>query len=451
MKNILVIGAGLSSSTLIKYLLENSGTYDWKITLGDKDCGTAQKKINGHANGKAICFDVFNKKQCWDEVTKADLVVSMLPASMHALVATDCVKQGKPMVTASYVSDEIRAMDKEAREAGVLLLNEIGVDPGIDHMSAMKVIDELQDNGGEINSFRSFTGGLVAPKSDNNPWNYKFTWAPRNVVLAGQGTAQIIFNGMYKYIPYHKLFSRTQRINVLDYGEFEAYLNRDSLKYRSIYGLDNIPTMVRGTLRRPGFCKSWNIFVQLGMTDDTYTLENSENMTYHDFLETFLRYYPGLSLEENVAQYTGVDEDSMPMYRLRWLGLFDKKKKIGLKNATPAQILQQLLEEKWLFEEDDKDMIVMQHQFGYMEKEHNRKILSSMVAEGDDHVHTAMSKTVGLPVAIAVKLILTGRLNLTGVHIPTKKEIYMPVLDELEKYGIRFIEEEMETEDFLNY
>lgn len=451
MKQILVIGAGLSSSTLIKYLLENSEAFDWKITLGDKDCDSAQKKINGHPNGRAICFDVFDKKQCWDEISHADLVVSMLPASMHSLVATDCVKQGKPMVTASYVSDAIKGMDKEAREAGVLLLNEIGVDPGIDHMSAMKVIDELTNNGGELTAFRSFTGGLVAPKYDNNPWNYKFTWAPRNVVLAGQGTAQIIVNGMFKYIPYHKLFSRTQRINVLDYGEFEAYLNRDSLKYRSIYNLDNIPTMVRGTLRRPGFCKSWNMFVQLGMADDTYTLENSENMTYHDFLETFLRYYPGLSLEENVAKYTGIEEDSMPMYRLRWLGLFDKKKKIGLKNATPAQILQKLLEEKWVFEEDDKDMIVMQHQFGYVEKGHNRKILSSMVVEGDDHVHTAMSKTVGLPVAIAVKHILTGKLNLSGVHIPTRKEIYEPVLDELEHYGIRFIEEEMETEDFLNY
>lgn len=451
MKDILVIGAGLSASTLINYLLDHSQQFNWKVRLADKDIETARKKIANHPNGDAVLFDVFDRGQCRKMVHEADIVVSMLPATMHALVATDCVELGKPMVTASYVSDAIKALDSEARKAGVLLLNEMGVDPGIDHMSAMHVIDGLKSEGCQITSFRSFTGGLIAPKSDNNPWNYKFTWAPRNVVLAGQGTAQFIINGMYKYIPYHRLFSRIQRVHVLEYGEFEAYLNRDSLKYRSIYGLDNIPTMVRGTLRRPGFCKTWNIFVQLGITDDTYTLENSENMTYHDFLETFLRYHPELTLEQNVSQYVNIDEDSMPLYRLRWLGLFDKKKKIGLKNATPAQILQHLLEKKWVFEKEDRDMIVMQHQFGFLESGHKKKILSSMVVEGDNHVHTAMSKTVGLPVAIAVKEILSGNLKLSGVHVPTLKEIYVPILKELEQYGIRFIEEEMEAEDFLRY
>jgi len=451
MKKILVLGAGLSASTLIKYLLDHSVQFEWKVRIADKDRNLAEKKIAGHPNGEAIEFDVFNRKQCRSEVELADIVVSMLPATMHALVASDCVELRKPMVTASYVSDAIRALDSEAKSAGVILLNEMGVDPGIDHMSAMHVIDGLKSQGCEIASFRSFTGGLIAPRSDNNPWNYKFTWAPRNVVLAGQGTAQFIINGMYKYIPYHRLFSRTQRINVLEYGEFEAYLNRDSLKYRSIYDLDNIPTMVRGTLRRPGFCKTWNIFVQLGITDDTYTLENSENMTYHDFLETFLRYHPEFTLEQNLARYLNIDEDSMPLYRLRWLGLFDNKRKIGLKNATPAQILQKLLEEKWIFEKDDRDMIVMQHQFGFYENGHKKKILSSMVVEGEDQVHTAMSKTVGLPVAIAVKEILNGKLKLSGVQLPTKKEIYQPILSELEQYGIRFIEQEMETEDFLRY
>jgi len=451
MKKILVIGAGLSASTLIKYLLDNSTEHDWKITLADKNIETALKKIDNHPNGNAIAFDVFDKEQCWNEISKADLVVSMLPASMHVLVATDCVKQGKPMVTASYISKEIKALDEDAKKAGVLLLNEIGVDPGIDHMSAMRIIDRFKDEGVELESFRSFCGGLVAPKFDNNPWNYKFTWAPRNVVLAGQGTAQFIINGKYKYIPYHKLFKRVQRIDVLDYGEFESYMNRDSLKYRSIYGLENIPTMVRGTLRRPGFSKSWNGFVQLGMTEDGYTLENSENMSYAEFTETFLRFHPELSLEQNVAQYLELDDDSMPMYRLRWLGLFDTRTKIGLKNATPAQILQKLLEEKWAFLSEDRDMIVMQHQFGYYQNENKRKIVSSMVVEGDDHIHTAMSKTVGLPLAIAVKHILTGKLNITGVHVPTLPEIYNPVLDELEDHGIKFIEEEMEAEDFHRF
>jgi saccharopine dehydrogenase-like NADP-dependent oxidoreductase len=451
MKNILVIGAGLSASTLIRYLLDQSEEYGWKVKIADIDEDLARAKVNGHPNGSTIKFDATDEEQCLHEVSRADLIISMLPAKMHYGIARSCVKLGKSMVNASYVSDEIKLLDEEAKRAGVLLLNEMGVDPGIDHMSAMQIIDQIREMGGELLSFRSFTGGLVAPRYDNNPWNYKFTWAPKNVVLAGQGTAQIIVNGMYKYIPYHRLFTRIQRINVLDYGEFEAYLNRDSLKYRSIYGLDNIPTMIRGTLRRPGYSRTWNVLVQLGMTDDTYTLENSENMTYSDFTETFLKYRPEVSLERNVAEYVGIDEDSTIMYRLRWLGLFDKRRKIGLKNATPAQILQHLLEEKWHFEKHDRDMIVMQHQFGFTLNGEKEKIISSMVVEGDDHTHTAMSKTVGLPVAIASKLILQGRLKLTGVHVPTIKDIYQPVLDELQEYGIKFIEEQIAVEDYLHY
>jgi len=451
MKNILVIGAGLSASTLIQYLLDHSVKYDWKVKIADIDENLAHQKANGHSNGLALKFDAFDKEQCWDEVGEADLVISMLPAKMHYLIAENCIKLGKPMVTASYVSDEIKALDDDAKKAGVILLNEMGVDPGIDHMSAMQIINDIRDAGGDLFSFRSYTGGLVAPKYDNNPWNYKFTWAPKNVVLAGQGTAQIIVKGKYKYVPYHKLFDRVQRFNVLDYGEFEGYFNRNSLKYRSIYGLDNISTMVRGTLRRPGYSRTWNVLVQLGMTDDTYTLEDSENMTYSDFTETFLRYEPEVSLEENVAKYVGVDKDSAIMYRLRWLGLFDKQRKIGLKNATPAQILQNLLEEKWHFDKDDRDMIVMQHQFAYEHEGEKSRIISSMVVEGDDHIHTAMSKTVGLPVAIGAKLILEGKLNLTGVQMPTKKEVYQPILKELEEYGIKFFEEKVPYKDHLHY
>ncbi|NCA85976.1 MAG: saccharopine dehydrogenase [Clostridia bacterium] len=447
MKNILVIGAGLSASTLIRYLLDHAEQHDWHITLGDKDCTLAERKINKHPRGKAICFDANNRQQSWEEVSHADIVVSMLPAFMHSLIATDCVKQGKTMVTASYVSDEIRALDTAARKAGVLLLNEIGVDPGIDHMSAMHVLDKLREQGAEMTEFRSYCGGLVAPQSDNNPWNYKFTWAPRNVILAGQGMAQAIVDGTYQYIPYHQLFRRTTRVEVLNYGEFEAYLNRDSLKYRSVYGLDGIPTMVRGTLRRPGYSQTWDIFVQLGLTNDTVTIENSENMTYLDFLNAFIEPDPCCTPEENLAFYTGITTDSMEMYRLRWLGLFDSNKKIGLKQATPAQILQKLLAEKWVFLPHDRDMIVMQHQFGYRLQGEQRHMLSSMIVEGDDPVHTAMAKTVGLPIAIAVKLILTGKLKHTGVHIPTIKEIYLPVLHELEDYGIRFIEEEEAAEN----
>ncbi len=441
MKKILVLGAGLSCSTLIRNLLENSTKHSWKVRVGDISEETAKKKIGAHKNGEAFSFDVFNQEQRCNEIKAADIVVSMLPASMHHMIADSCLNHKKNMVTASYVSDEIKNKDEEARKKGILILNEIGVDPGIDHMSAMAVIDRVKESGGELTAFRSNTGGLVAPKSDNNPWNYKFTWNPRNVVVAGQGSAaQIIVNSTYKYIPYHKLFQRIERTEIKNYGEFEVYMNRNSLKYRQSYGLEDIPTMIRGTMRRPGFCKAWDVFVQLGATDDTYTLENSENMTYRDFINTFTKYEEGKNLEEKVRKYLNIHEESIVMYKLRWLDIF-KDKKIGLKNATPAQILQKILKEKWTLGKDEKDMIAMQHKFEYNLEGKNKRITSSLVVEGEDDIHTAMSITVGMPVAIAVKLILTGKIKETGVHIPVKKTIYKPILKELEEYGIKFIED----------
>jgi len=422
MKKILILGAGLSATSLISYLLEISEEHQWEVTVADCVLATAEKKVGTHKNGRAIEFNVKDEKQRRDEINRADLVVSMLPASMHPVVAKCCVSLKKHMVTASYVSDEVKALDQEAKENGVILLNEVGVDPGIDHMSTMQVIDKIKAQGGEMISFRSYTGGLVAPKYDNNPWNYKFTWNPRNVVLAGQGIAKLIVKGKYKYIPYNQLFKRTVRANILDVGEFEGYPNRDSLKYRKIYGLDNIPTMLRGTLRRPGFCKSWDIFVQLGMTDDTYTLEDSENMTYRDFINTYLRYEENMFVENKLCKYLNISPESYSIYLLRWLGIFSEKR-VGLKNATPAQILQQLLEEKWALDKDDKDMIVMQHQFGYKLDGEEKLITSSMVFIGKDNENTAMSLTVGLPAAIAVKLILTGKITTPGVHIPVTKNI----------------------------
>ena len=441
MQKVLILGAGLSASSLIEYLLNHSEKYDWVIRIGDLSVETATRKINGHPRGEAFSFDVKNRMQTNEEVSKADIVVSMLPASMHFTVAEACVKHAKNMVTASYVSKEIQSLHEQAISKDILILNEIGVDPGIDHMSAMKVINEIREKGGEINEFYSATGGLVAPKYDNNPWNYKFTWNPRNVVIAGQGTSMYIKNNRYKYIPYHKLFKRIVRTNVLNYGEFEMYPNRDSLKYRSIYGLDEIPSMYRGTMRRPGFSKTWDVFVQLGCTDDSFIIEDSENMTYREFINSFLRYEPHTPVEEKLAKYLDIREDSDIMYKLRWLGIFENIE-IGLKSATPAQILQHILLQKWVLDEDDKDMIVMQHRFITVIKGKEREILSSMVIEGTDQVHTAMSKTVGYPVAIATKLILTGQLKAKGVKIPIDKDIYEPVLSELEEMGIQFIEEE---------
>ena len=443
MQHILILGAGLSASSLIKYLLEKSEKYDWQIRLGDLSLETAMAKIDNHPRGEAFYFNVDDDVQCRAEVANADIVVSMLPAALHFRVARACVDLSKNMVTASYVSPQIEALNDEAIAKNVLILNEIGVDPGIDHMSAMQVIDRIKAEGGEISNFQSSTGGLVAPKYDNNPWNYKFTWNPRNVVLAGQGVSKFIRKGKYKYIPYHKLFKRILRTEVLDLGEFEIYPNRDSLKYREIYGLNDISSMFRGTMRRPGFSRSWDVFVQLGMTDDTFIIEDSEHMTNREFVNLFLRYETVTPVETKVAHYLGLEEDGDIMYKLRWLDLF-KPIKIGLKRATPAQILQHILLKKWVLDTGDKDIIVMQHRFEVKKDNQRKTILSSMAIEGTDQVHTAMSKTVGYPVAIACKLILTGKIKDIGVKIPIASSIYEPILEELSELGIKFTEEEIE-------
>ncbi len=442
MKNILVVGAGRSASSLIQYLLLQSESRKWKVTVADVSLTLAEQKTKKHPASRSIVLDIHDAVQRQTEIAAADLVISMLPASMHIEVAQDCVRLAKHLVTASYVSKEIAGLDEAARKAGIVLLNEAGLDPGIDHMSAMKVIDRVHASGGEFIAFRSYCGGLVAPEYNTNPWGYKFSWNPRNVILAGQGTAQYIENGVYRYIPYNRLFLQTEKLDIGGYGSFEAYANRDSLSYRHPYGLENIPTMLRGTLRMPGYCNAWNIFVKLGLTDDSYRINDSEKLTYGELIESFLPAGKGTTRERLILF---MDKEMTPesISKLDWLDLFSKRK-IGLSNATPAMILQQLLEEKWKLEEGDKDMIVMQHQFEYRASGSQaiRRITSSLVVKGEDQIYTAMAKTVGLPVAIAAGLILDGKITTPGVQIPTRKEIYEPVLTELEQLGIRFEETE---------
>lgn len=444
MRNILIIGAGRSASSLIKYLLNKSTVENIQITIGDLSLELAQKKTNNHPNAKAIALDINNINQRQEEIQKADIVISMLPAHMHIEVAKDCVLFKKNMVTASYISDAMQSLDDEVKANGLVFMNEIGLDPGIDHMSAMKVIDEIRAKGGKMLLFESFCGGLVAPESDTNLWNYKFTWAPRNVVLAGQGgAAKFIQEGRYKYIPYHKLFRRTEFLLVEDYGKFEGYANRDSLKYRSIYGLDDVLTLYRGTIRRVGFSKAWNMFVQLGMTDDTYIIDDSENISYRDFINLFLPYSPTDSVEIKTRLALGIEQDDIMWDKLLELDLFNPSKKVGLKNATPAQILEHILNASWTLQPEDKDMIVMYHKFGYELNGVERQIDSKMVCIGDDQTYTAMAKTVGLPVAIAALQILNGKIKTPGVQLPINKEVYEPILKELEDFGVIFNEMEM--------
>lgn len=440
MKKILVIGAGRSTVSLIDYLVGHAAQLDWEVTIADMDLEMARAKAGNSPRAKAVKLDSANEEQRLSYIKQADLVISMLPAFMHAPVAKDCVSAGKHLATASYVSAEMNALDEEAKKKGLLLLNECGLDPGIDHASAMKVIDEVHEAGGEIISFKSFCGGLVAPESNDNPWGYKFSWNPRNVILAGQGTAHYLEGGIIKYLPYNRVFTQTEAISVEGYGHFDAYANRDSLGYQIPYGLQNVKTLLRGTLRMPGYCKAWNVFVKLGLTDDTYQIHNADKFTYTSLLNSYL---PGTGdVKKRLADLMGAEADAEVMAKIEWLGFFNNEQ-VELKQGSPAQLLQHLLEKKWLLKENDKDMIVMQHLFEIDNSKNSKlpkKTTSSLVVKGTDPNHTAMAKTVGLPLAICVKNFLTGKFNLTGVQIPIVKPIYLPLLDELGKCGIIFEE-----------
>lgn len=441
MKNILLLGAGKSSSALITYLLDHAPEHHWKLIVGDLSMEAAQQKIQGNKYAKAIYFNVEDQQLRTKVIAQSDIVISLLPPNLHAKVAKECVKQKKHFACASYVSNEMQRLNKAAKENDVILLNEIGLDPGIDHMSAMKIMNEKRDEGAKILSFESYTGGLIDPEFDTNPWNYKFTWNPRNVVLAGHGTAKFLHNKKFKYIPYHKLFSRYDILHVDGFGEFEGYPNRDSLKYRTAYGLQDAQTIVRGTLRKKGYCDAWNLFVQLGMTDDSSPMENVDQFTWKEYTESFLP-FSNLPVKNELQKYLNITDENL-MNKLEWLGIFSDEK-IHISSATPAQILQKLLEEKWKLEEGDKDMCVMLHLMEYLtSKGKKMRMQSTMVSIGLDENHTAMARTVGLPLAIAVKRILQNEITERGVVIPISSQFYIPVLEELARdFQIKFHDKE---------
>jgi saccharopine dehydrogenase-like NADP-dependent oxidoreductase len=442
MSNILIIGAGRSSSSLITYFLSNAKQYNWHITIADANKKAVDSKISAYSDvATAVEFDVLNVSLREKLISQSDFVISMLPAFMHADVAKDCVRLSKHLATASYVSAEMKELDSEAKEKKILLLNECGLDPGIDHASAMQVIHRIQAEGGIITNFQSFCGGLVAPESNDNPWGYKFSWNPRNVILAGQGTAQFIEDGHLKFIPYNRLFTQTCAIHIDGYGTFDGYANRDSIGYKEPYGLSDVKTMLRGTLRQTNYCKAWNVFVKLGLTDDSYKIKNCDSLNYTSLIQSFLPAGDG-SVKEKLISFMGSEIDATIIIMLDYLELFVNKP-ITLNEASPAELLQHLLEEKWVLKPGDKDMIVMQHLFEYELNGEHKKLTSSLVVIGEDEIHTAMAKTVGLPLAISIKNFLIGKFKLYGIQIPIVKEIYEPLLTELETLDIKFIEKEM--------
>jgi saccharopine dehydrogenase-like NADP-dependent oxidoreductase len=437
MKVILVLGAGLSSSSLFRYLTSNASANSWNIIIANANVEVLKVQYENNACITLVTLDATDQDHRKRLIAKSDLVISMLPARFHVDIAKDCIELGKNLITPSYVSADMKALHDQAVLKGVTVMNETGVDPGIDHMSAVKIIEEIEEKGGKLLSFKSFCGGLIAPESDDNLWHYKFTWNPRNVVLAGQGgVAAFRQNNELKYIPYNQLFKRTERFEIEGYGAFDGYANRDSLKYLELYNIASVETMYRGTLRRPNYCQAWDVLVELGLTEDGYVLDNSRSLTPRQLLNAFLPYHPNDSVETKLKRF--LREDRMHLFAMfEEIGLFENQTPIHSEDASPARLLQVLLEKAWALHDEDKDMLVMLHEFEYQLNQKTYRLLSSMVSLGEDRNYTAMANTVGLPIGIIAKHMLQGYSN-PGVQLPLDATLYRPVLEELKSLGIEF-------------
>ena len=444
MKKILIIGCGKSSTSLIDYLYNYCMLKNFIIQISDFDTENLKFFTKKYPKIITKIFDVNDKKQREKIVINQSIVISMLPAKYHFLIAIECLKSNINLVTASYISDELMKLDYEVKKKNLLFLNEVGLDPGLDHMSALKLIKEIKNENGKIKSFKSHCGGLIHPKYDNNPWNYKFTWNPRNVVLAAKGQAKFLRKNKIVQVYYPDVFNQTEKINIDQLGDFDSYANRDSLKYINLYGLDEIDTMFRGTLRRKGFCESWKIIALLGLTDDEVYL-NTFNTSYKDLILSQLFNKDNvidLKKEIELKVCRKISEETYN--KLLWTELFTCNRKLKNEKMTLAQVVESLLVKKWKFEEKDKDMIVMQHDFEYQKNNRLLNKKSTLVVYGDENF-SAMSKTVGLPLAIATKLILENKINYCGVKIPDISMIYDPILKELEDYKINFNESVVEV------
>lgn len=438
MNTILLFGAGKSATVLIEYLGTCCDEHDWKLLVCDSDLSLAQSKTRNHHSAKAISFDVSNEETRGEFIRKSDVVISMLPAALHFLVANDCVRLSRHLLTASYIDAPIRSLKKEIEAKGLLFLGEMGLDPGIDHMSAMKMIHEIQKQNGQITSFKSHCGGLVSPESDDNPWHYKITWNPANVVMAGSSGAVYLEAGRIIEIPYPQIFNNEHNlVDIPGLGSLAWYPNRDSLSYINTYQLHKTDTFLRTTLRYPAFCRGWNKIIKLDMTNKDDTEEIKECKTFSDWFQ--------LKKQKLAFQNkTDFNEDTFFnaefMEQTAFLSL-QSTEKIPAGMFSSALLLQYILEMKLGMKAGDKDMIVMFHQIEYISGNQKKEIKSELIVKGEDPLHTAMAKTVGLPLGITAKLLLENKIRLSGLHIPVIPEIYEPVLKELELNGIKFQEQ----------
>ncbi len=445
MKKILVLGAGKSSPYLISYLLEQAEKHDWFVTVADMDVNLAKSRLRGSARGAAIKFNVNDSDMRSAQIEKADVVVNMLAPRFQHLVALTCVRMGKHMISVSYEDRRMRELAPDAERKGVLMLTEIGLDPGIDHMSATQMIHKIRSKGGLIKSFESYGGGLPAPDTLSNPMKYVISWNPRNVVMAGESGAQYLKDGKIKIIPYHNVFQSTWPMEVPGIGLMEVYPNRDSLGYRDRYGFTDAETVIRGTIRFPGWCETWAQIQRLGLPNEMLRIPDLEQTTYAQLTEMFLPPSQGsdVSVDQRVARFLGINPTGAIMEKMRWLGLFSNEK-IGIKVETAAEVMTHLLSDKLRLRDDAHDMVILMHKMiAEYPEENNRKeeITSTMIHYGEKAGFTSMAKSVGLPAALVARQLLLDKLPLSGCHIPTHPMIYEPIMKELEAEGFWFAEQ----------
>jgi saccharopine dehydrogenase-like NADP-dependent oxidoreductase len=437
MQTILVAGAGKSSIYLIHYLLSHAPRNKWKVIVADGSADAIAEKINDNPYAEAAIIDITDSKQREALVQRADIVVSLMPPHLHIHLAKDCLKHKKNLITSSYISPEMKEMDKEVKEAGLMFMCEMGLDPGIDHMTANQIIHSIQRVAAVITSFKSYCGGLIAPESDDNPWHYKFSWNPRNIITAGVGGAKYLQNGKHVEVPYEKIFDNNKRIKVDGIGSLAYYPNRDSLRYLELYDVPEIKTFLRATLRHPSFCKGWQAIISLGLTNEEDKFD-TKGFSYEKWLQEKTAYNNGVTLHEHIAGKLHLPKEDKVMAMLEWLGIFDKKQ-LAPKKVSSAEVLLDILLEKWNMAPTDRDMVVMQHEVEYLHKGKKITLTSSMVLKGENREYSAMAKTVGLPMGVLARMILNKKLTPpTGVLIPNMPSVYRPVLAELAHHGIGF-------------
>lgn len=435
MKKILILGAGLVSRPLVRYLLDQP---DFEVEVASRTVSKAVKLINNHPHGKAQQLNLKDEQALRREISKSDLVISMVPYSFHPKVAKYCIDYQKQMVTTSYVSEVMKNLDQEAKRAGIIILNEVGLDPGIDHMEAMRIIHQVEGRGGEIVSFTSYCGGLPAPEANTNPFGYKFSWSPLGVLLAGKNSAQFLKDGQQIFIPPENLFQNYSIIHIEGLGEFEAYPNRNSLPYIKLYGINSTKTMLRGTLRNKGWCSTMKKMAELGLLDERE--KDWTGMTYKDFLRNLMKEPSEVDLKRTLSSRLDISEDSDIIRRFEWLSLLSDDP-LPVTTGSALEILGSKMLEKLQYEQGERDMIILQHTFIASYKDGKReKITSTLIDFGLPDGDTSMARTVGLPAAISARLIMEGKIKKTGVHIPVTPEIYEPILNELKELGVAFKE-----------